>query len=153
MTYGLTGLPPTPEEIDTFLEDASPDAYEKLIDRLLGSPHYGEHWGRHWLDVIRFGESNGYEQNHIREHAWPFRDYVIRSFNEDKPFDRFVLEQLAGDVIGKDDPNVEVGTGFLVSGSYDTVSNRDPVQARIIRANTIDDMIATTGLCVSGFDN
>lgn len=144
-TYNLTGLPPTPEEVATFENDSSPDAYEKLIDRLLASPRYGEQWGRHWLDVVRFGESNGFERNVIINNAWPFRDYVIQSFNDDKPFDQLVIEHLAGDVIGKGDPNVEVGTTFLVCGPYDNVGNQDPVQKAQIRANTIDDMIRTTG--------
>ncbi|MFH1301638.1 MAG: DUF1553 domain-containing protein [Planctomycetota bacterium] len=144
-TYNLTGLPPTPEEVAAFEQDSSPDAYEKLIDRLLDSPRYGEQWGRHWLDVVRFGESNGFERNVIIDNAWPFRDYVIQSFNDDKPFDQLVTEHLAGDVIGKGDPNVEVGTTFLVCGPYDNVGNQDPVQQAQIRANTIDDMIRTTG--------
>lgn len=144
-TYNLTGLPPTPEEVTAFEKDQSPDAYERLIDRLLDSPRYGEHWGRHWLDVVRFGESNGFERNVIIDNAWPFRDYVIRSFNEDKPFDQMVTEHLAGDVIGKNDPDVVVGSTFLVCGPYDNVGNQDPVQAAQIRANTIDDMIRTTG--------
>ena len=107
VTYDLTGLPPTIEEIEAFEADASPDAYEKLVDRLLASPRYGEHWGRHWLDVVRFGESTGFEVNHLIDNAWPFRDYVIQSLNDDKPFDRFVIEQLAGDAIGAGDPAVE----------------------------------------------
>ncbi|WP_339732811.1 DUF1553 domain-containing protein [uncultured Gimesia sp.] len=144
-TYNLIGLPPTPEEVATFENDSSPDAYEKLIDRLLASPRYGEQWGRHWLDVVRFGESNGFERNVIIDNAWPFRDYVIQSFNDDKPFDQMVIEHLAGDVVGKGDPNVEVGTTFLVCGPYDNVGNQDPVQKAQIRANTIDDMIRTTG--------
>lgn len=143
-TYNLTGLPPTPAEVNAFQKDTSPDAYEKLIDRLLASPRYGEHWGRHWLDVVRFGESNGFERNVIIDNAWPFRDYVIRSFNEDKPFDQLVKEHLAGDVIGPGDTDIEVGTTFLVCGPYDNVSNQDPVQAAQIRANTIDDMIRAT---------
>lgn len=144
-TYNLTGLPPTPEEVAAFESDTAPNAYEKLIDRLLDSSRYGEHWGRHWLDVVRFGESNGFERNVIIDNAWPFRDYVIQSFNDDKPFDQMVLEHLAGDVIGKGDSKVEVGTTFLVCGPYDNVGNQDPVQAAQIRANTIDDMIRTTG--------
>ncbi|MAX40035.1 MAG: hypothetical protein CME33_26125 [Gimesia sp.] len=144
-TYNLTGLPPTPEEVATFEKNESPDAYERLIDRLLDSPRYGEHWGRHWLDVVRFGESNGFERNVIIDNAWPFRDYVIRSFNADKPFDQMVIEHLAGDVIGKNDPDVVVGSTFLVCGPYDNVGNQDPVQAAQIRANTIDDMVRTTG--------
>ena len=94
LTFDLTGLPPTPEEVDAFLLDRSRDAYEKLVDRLLASPRYGERWGRHWSDVIRFGESNGYERNHLHDNAWPFRDYIIRSFNDDKPYDRLVIEHL-----------------------------------------------------------
>jgi len=143
-TYDLIGLPPTPDEVAAFLEDDSPAAYEKLIDRLLGSPHYGERWGRHWLDVVRFGESTGFERNVIIDNAWPFRDYVIKSFNEDKPFHRLIQEHLAGDVIGRDNPDVEVGTAFLVCGPYDNVSNQDPVQKAQIRANTIDEMIRAT---------
>jgi hypothetical protein len=141
----LIGLPPSLEEIDAFVHDYRPDAYERLIDRLLASPHYGEQWGRHWLDVVRFGESNGFERNQIINNAWPFRDYIIRSFNEDKPFDRLIIEHLAGDVIADGDPQVEVGTTFLVCGPYDDVGNQDPVQAAQIRANTIDDMIRATG--------
>ncbi|MEE3370960.1 MAG: PSD1 and planctomycete cytochrome C domain-containing protein [Planctomycetota bacterium] len=145
LTFDLTGLPPTPADVHSFVTDQNPTAYEKLIDRLLASPQYGERWGRHWLDVMRFGESNGYEQNHVRDNAWPFRDYVIQSFNEDKPFDRFVLEQLAGDIVGQGNPQIEVATGFLVAGSFDSVGNGNPIARRLIRANTLDDVIAATG--------
>ena len=138
-------MPPTPEEVAAFEADPSPIAYEKIVDRLLASPRYGEHWGRHWLDVVRFGESRGYERNEIIPNAWPFRDYVIRSFNDDKPFDRLVREHLAGDVIGKDQPDVEVGVTFLVCGPYDDVGNQDAAQAAVIRANTLDDVIRATG--------
>lgn len=143
-TYDLLGLPPGPEETAAFEEDESPEAWQRLVDRLLESPHYGERWGRHWLDVIRFGESRGFERNEIITNAWPFRDYVIRSFIDDKPFDRFVREQLAGDVLGAGDPAVEVATTFLVCGPFDDVGNQDPVQAAQIRANTIDDIIRGT---------
>lgn len=145
LTYDLTGLPPTPEETEAFVSDASSEAYEKLVDRLLASPRYGEQWGRHWLDVTRFGESTGFEVNHVIENAWPFRDYVIRSFNEDKPFDRLAIEHLAGDAIGRGDPAVEVGLTFLVCGPVDIVGNKDPVQAAQIRADTVDEMIRATG--------
>lgn len=145
VTYDLTGLPPTPAEIEAFLADRRPDAYQRLVERLLASPHYGEHWGRHWLDVVRYGESNGFERNILIGNVWPFRDYVIRSFNEDKPFDRFVLEHLAGDVLAPDDSAAQVGTAFLVCGPYDNVGNSDAVQAAIIRADTIDEMIRATG--------
>ncbi|MFG0334797.1 MAG: DUF1549 domain-containing protein, partial [Maioricimonas sp. JB049] len=145
LTYDLTGLPPTPEEVEQFVQDDHPGAYERLVDRLLDSPHYGEQWGRHWLDVVRFGESNGFERNVLINNLWPFRDYVIRSFNEDKPFRQLVLEHLAGDVIGGGDPDVAVGTAFLVCGPYDNVGNQDAAQAAVIRANTIDEMIRATG--------
>lgn len=149
-SYDLLGLPPTPEEVEAFVNDPAPDAYEKLIDRLLASPHYGERWGRHWLDVVRFGESNGFERNVIINNLWPFRDYVIRSFNEDKPFDQFIREHIAGDVFGKDDPDTAVGTAFLVAGPYDDVGNQDPVQAAQIRANTLDEIISATGQAFLG---
>jgi hypothetical protein len=97
VTFGLTGLPPTPEEIAEFTSDTSPDAYERLVDRLLASPRYGEHWGQHWLDVVRYAESEGFEYDRHRPGAWRYRDYVIGALNDDKPYDRFVLEQLAGD--------------------------------------------------------
>lgn len=155
-TYDLIGLPPTPEEVAEFEqacevarvspEDLLPDQpVAALIDRLLASPQYGEQWGRHWLDVIRFGESRGYERNEIITNLWPFRDYVIRSFNEDKPFDRLTLEHLAGDVIGRDQPDIEIGSAFLVAGPYDDVGNQDPMAAAQIRADQMDEMIRATG--------
>ena len=153
-TYDLLGLPPTPEEVDAFLtacrqetgdaNQVGEQTFERLIHELLRSKHYGEHWGCHWLDVIRFGESNGFERNVIHNNVWPFRDYVIRSLNNDKPFDRIVLEHLAGDVLGPDDPEVAVGTTFLVCGPYDNVVNKDLAAAAQIRANTIDEIIRTT---------
>jgi hypothetical protein len=144
VTYDLTGLPPSPEEVEAFVNDANPKAYENLVDLLLASPRYGEQWGRHWLDVVRFGESNGFERNVLINNLWPYRDYVIRSFNEDKPFNRFIVEQLAGDVVGRGNPDVEVGTAFLVCGPYDDVGNQDAAQAKLIRANTLDDLVAAT---------
>jgi hypothetical protein len=97
VTYDLHGLPPTPEEVDAFVRDTSPKAWEKLIDRLLDSPRYGEQWGRHWLDVVRFAESDGYEYDMHRPDGWRYRDYVVQSFNQDKAYNQFVTEQLAGD--------------------------------------------------------
>ena len=142
--YDLTGLPPSSAEILAFTQDTDPQAYEKLVDRLLHSPAYGERWGRHWLDVIRFGESRGFERNEIILNAWPFRDYVIDSFNADKPLDQLILEHLAGDQLAPNDPSVSVGTTFLVCGPYDDVGNQDPAQAAQIRANTIDEIIRAT---------
>jgi len=100
--FDLTGLPPTPEEVEAFLADRSPDAWERVIDRLLASPAYGERWGRHWLDVVRYSDSNGLDWNEVFPNAWRYRDYVIRSFNEDKPYDRFIREQLAGDLLAEE---------------------------------------------------
>ena len=104
VTFDLTGLPPTREELDDFLADTRPDAYERVVDRLLASPHFGEHWAQHWLDVVRYAESNGYEADTPRPHAWRYRDYVVRSFNEDMPYNRFVTEQIAGDLLAASQP-------------------------------------------------
>jgi hypothetical protein len=119
VTFDLHGLPPTPAEVQAFIADSSRNAYEKLIDRLLASPRYGEHWARHWLDLVRYAESDGFKQDAYRPNAWPYRDYVIKSFNDDKPYDRFVMEQLAGDELAPDDPNVVVATGYLRHGIYE----------------------------------
>jgi hypothetical protein len=97
LCFDLTGLPPTPEQIEAFVASPDPRAYEKLVDRLLDSPHYGERWGRHWLDVVRFAETEGFEYDRQRPGAWRYRDYVLHAFNDDKPYDQFVREQLAGD--------------------------------------------------------
>jgi len=98
VSFDLIGLPPTIEEINAFLRDASAQAYPRLIDRMLASPHYGERWGRHWLDLARFAESDGFEHDAARPHSWRYRDYVVRSFNQDKPYDLFIREQIAGDL-------------------------------------------------------
>jgi Protein of unknown function (DUF1553)/Protein of unknown function (DUF1549)/Planctomycete cytochrome C/F5/8 type C domain len=147
MTYDVIGLPPTPAEVEAFVtaHQANPRAaIEMLVDRLLASPRYGERWGRHWLDVTRFGESNGFERNVIVDDLWPWRDWVIRSINDDKPFNQFINEHLAGDVIGKDDPQVEVGSAFLVAGPYDDVKNQNIEAQANIRTATLDDMITAT---------
>ncbi|MEM9016206.1 MAG: DUF1553 domain-containing protein [Verrucomicrobiota bacterium] len=149
-TYDLTGLPPTVTEVRAFVESEDPEAYEKLIDRLLASPRYGERWGRHWLDVVRFGESRGYERNLIIDNLWPFRDYVIGSINEDKPFDQLIREHLAGDVFGAGIPEIEIGSAFLVAGAYDDVGNQDVDQAAQIRANTLDEIINATSQAFLG---
>lgn len=151
-TFDLTGLPPTPEEVRAFALDPNEDrvAFAKLVDRLLESPHYGERWGRHWLDVVRFGESNGFERNVLINSLWPFRDYVIESINADKPFDQFIREHIAGDAIDRNDPNVAVGSAFLVAGPYDDVGNQDKAQAAQIRANTLDEIINSTGQAFLG---
>ncbi len=125
LTYDLHGLPPTPEEVAAFGADPSPDAYERLVDRLLASPRYGERWGRHWLDVVHFGETHGYDKDKVRPNAWPYRDYVINAFNSDKPYTRFVEEQMAGDVLFPDDPQAIVATGFIAAGPWDFVGHAE----------------------------
>lgn len=149
-TYDLTGLLPTPAEVEAFLQDKAPDAFAKVVDRLLESPRYGEHWGRHWLDVVRFGESNGFERNVLINNLWPFRDYVIRSVNSDKPFDEFIREHIAGDVLQPDNPGSVVGSAFLVAGPYDDVGNQDAAAAAQIRANTLDEIINATSQAFLG---
>src|SRR5207237_4820800 len=123
LTFNLHGLPPTPEEVRAFAADNRSDAYEQLVDRLLASPHYGERWGRLWLDVVHYGDTHGYDKDKRRDHAWPYRDYVIRAFNADRPYARFVREQLAGDVLYADDPEGVVATGFVVAGPWDFVGH------------------------------
>ncbi len=117
--FDLHGLPPSPEEVEAFVNDEDPQAYEKLVDRLLESPRYGERWGRHWLDLVRYAESDGYKKDDYRPHAWRYRDYVIRSFNEDKPYNQFVTEQLAGDELNPDDPQALTATAYLRHGIYE----------------------------------
>jgi hypothetical protein len=131
VTYDLTGLPPAPAEIDAFLKDRSPDAYEKVVDRLLASPQYGERWGYKWLDVVRYADTNGFELDQDRPHAWRYRDYAIRSFNQDKPYDRFIREQIAGDEMFPGDKEALIATGYLRAGSEHIVSgNIDPDESR-----------------------
>ncbi len=114
--FDLTGLPPTPDELATFLEDRSDYAYAKLVERLLASPAYGEHWAGHWLDLARFAETDGFEHDLLRPNAWRYRDWVIEAFNRDVPFDEFVRLQLAGDILRPGDPQAAVATGFLLCG-------------------------------------
>ncbi len=139
LKFDLLGLPPTPTEIDAFLADRSADAYERLVDRLLASPHYGERWGRHWLDVARFGESDGFERDQARDHAWRYRDYVIRAFNKDRPYAQFIKEQLAGDVLTPVTRDGIVASGFLVAGPWDEIQN--VAQSRLERMRTHEEQI------------
>lgn len=141
----MLGVPPTPEDVSAFLADPRPDAFERRVDEVLNDTRYGERWGRHWLDVIRFAESNGFETNRERPNAWRFRDYVIAAFNSDKPFDRFVREQIAGDQLGED-----VATGFLVGGPVDIVGSPDISLTLQQRADELDDMVGTTGTAFLG---
>ena len=145
VTFNLIGLPPGPEEIEAFLADPAPDAYERVVDRLLASPRYGERWARHWLDVARFAESAGYEVNTARTNAWPYRDYVIEALNEDRPYDQFVIDQLAGDQTGAD-----AATGFLVAGAHDLVGIKNIEGQLQQRADDLDDIISTTAAAFLG---
>ena len=143
----LIGLPPSPAESAAFLADASPDAWERLIDGLLASPHYGERWGRHWLDVARYADSSGFEQDYDRPNAWRYRDYVIRSFNQDKPYDVFLKEQFAGDELDTRTDDTLIATGFLRAGPRVAFREKDNPERRY---EYLDDLIATTGRGVLG---
>jgi mono/diheme cytochrome c family protein len=139
------GLPPSPEEIDRFVHSRDPKAYERLVDEVLASPHYGERWARHWLDVIRFADTDGYENNAERRNSYPFRDYLIRAFNQDRPLDRMIVEQLAGDAVGED-----AATAFIVGGAVDRVGSPDIVLTRTQRQDELADMVGTTGTAFLG---
>ena len=141
VTFDLTGLPPTPAEVDAFLADDRAEAYERLIDRLLASPDYGQRWGRHWLDLVRYAESDGHRQDAVRPHAWRYRDYVVRAFNTDKPYNRFLTEQLAGDELDPDDPEMRVATGYLRLGTYEYNQR----QVRGQWADILNDITDVTG--------
>lgn len=145
--FDLVGLPPSPEELGDFLADDSASAYEKLVDRLLASPHHGEKWARHWLDVARFGESEGFEYDRLREAAWPYRDYVIRAFNADKPYAEFVRDQLAGDVRPGASSDTIAATGFLVAGPFDEANNAQ--SSLLMKARTREEELEDTIAAVS----
>jgi hypothetical protein len=148
VTFDLLGLPPTPAEIEAFVADSRPSAYARLIDRLLASPHYGERWARHWLDVVHYADTHGYDKDKRRDHAWPYRDYVIRAFNQDKPYADFIREQLAGDVLRPNDPEGVIATGFIAAGPWDLVGHEElregTVDKKKTRSLDRDDMVATT---------
>src|SRR6266566_4960101 len=139
-TFDLTGLPPTLEEVDAFLADRSSKAFERVVDRLLESPRYGERWARHWLDLARYAESEGFKADEIRPNAWRYRDYVIQSFNNDKPYDRFIKEQIAGDELRPDDPDARVATAF--NRHYPDESNARNLMQR--RQEILNDITDTT---------
>lgn len=159
LTYDLTGLPPTPEEVDAFVNECkqhssssvpmnlvSMKSWNALVDRLLNSPAFGEKWGRHWLDVSRYGETHGYDKDKPRNHAWPYRDYVIRAFNDDKPYDRFVQEQIAGDAIFPGERDGVLGLGFLAAGPWDHIGHSEvgegKVDGRIAKHLDRDEMLS-----------
>ena len=145
--FDLIGLPPKPENVTAFLADESPAAFAKIVDRLLASPRYGERWARHWMDVVHYAETHGHDEDAIRENAWPYRDYLIRSFNEDKPYGRFVKEQIAGDVLYPDDPWATAATGFLACGPWDESSQMGiqdgTTDKKVAQYLDRDDMITT----------
>jgi hypothetical protein len=148
VSFDLTGLPPTPQEVESFVNDQDPDAYEHLVDRLLNSPRYGERWARHWLDVVHYGDTHGYDKDKPRPYAWTYRDYVIRAFNEDKPYGRFVQEQLAGDVLFPDTADGIEALGFISAGPWDFVGHEEvsemKTDGKIARHLDRDDMISNT---------
>ncbi|MBS0206423.1 MAG: DUF1549 domain-containing protein [Planctomycetes bacterium] len=146
VTYDLTGLPPTPAEVDSFLADNSPDAYEKVVDRLLQSERYGEQWARHWLDVVRYADTNSFERDGPKPNAWRYRDYVIRAFNTDKPYDQFVKEQLAGDELPETKSDGIIATGFYRLGQWDD----EPADRLLALYDGFDDIITTTSQAFLG---
>ncbi|MEM9940142.1 MAG: DUF1553 domain-containing protein [Planctomycetota bacterium] len=144
--YDLTGLPPTPEQVEAFVNDPAPDAYPKLIDRLLASPQYGEKWGRHWLDLVRYAESNSFERDGTKPFVWRYRDYVIRSFNADKPYDQFLIEQLAGDEVKNPTQDSIIATGYYRLGQWDD----EPADPLLAKFDDLDDIVATTSQTMLG---
>ncbi len=147
LSFDLIGLPPSPAEIDAFVVDESPRAYEKLVDRLLASSHYGERWGRHWLDIARYTESQGFEYDRLRENAWHYRDYVIKSLNDDKPYTQFMKEQIAGDAIEPVTKAGIIATSLLVCGPWDQAGNSqsNKTQRAITREDELEDIIGVVG--------
>ncbi|MEX0793161.1 MAG: PSD1 and planctomycete cytochrome C domain-containing protein [Pirellulaceae bacterium] len=142
VTFDLTGLPPTPEEVAAFEADERPDAFEQVVERLLSSPRYGERWAQHWLDVVRYADTHGFEVNTERPNAWPYRDYVIKAFNDDLPYDQFIREQIAGDAMG-----VDPATGFLVTASVLLPGQigKDEPSKRLARQDSLDEIVANVG--------
>ncbi len=143
--YDLLGLPPTPQQVAAFVHSDDPLAFEKLIDQLLASPAYGERWARHWLDVVKYADTAGYDKDKLRPNAWPYRDYVVRSFNQDKPYARFVQEQLAGDQLYPGTPDGILGLGFIAAGPWDFIGHVEvpetKIDGRIARYIDRDEMV------------
>ena len=147
LSFDLLGLPPAPNEVVEFVSSTDPDAYRRLIDRYLESPQYGERWGRHWLDVVRFGESQGFERDKLRSNSWPYRDWVISALNDDLPYDDFVRRQVAGDVLFPHDPRGTIATGFLVAAPWDEVgqSQQSAAMRAVVRQDEIEDLMSAVG--------
>jgi cytochrome c553 len=152
LSFDLTGLPPEPQDVSRFVEDTDEGAYEKLIDRLLSSPRYGERWARHWLDVVRFGESEGFERNHIRENAWRYRDWVIQAFNRNLAFDDFVKLQIAGDILYPGNLDALIATGYHVCGTWDEVAHYEgsTEMQKATRFDEMEDLVSTLGQAYLG---
>ncbi|HVE41935.1 MAG TPA: PSD1 and planctomycete cytochrome C domain-containing protein [Planctomycetota bacterium] len=149
VTVDLTGLPPTPEEVKAFLEDPAADAYERLVERLLAGPRYGERWARHWMDIVRYADTNGWERDEFQTQIWRYRDYLIRSFNEDKSYFQFLSEQIAGDELRPGDPDALVATGYLRLGPYDSTGSIFMEDAKN-RNELLGDLANTTGSAFLG---
>jgi hypothetical protein len=149
LCFDLTGLPPAPEEVTAFVDDPAPDAYERLVDRLLASPRYGERWARHWMDVVRYADTNGFERDELQSQIWRYRDYLIRSFNADKPYGQFIAEQLAGDEIRPGDADALIATGYLRLGPYDSTGSIFMEDAKN-RNELMADLANTTGSAFLG---
>ena len=147
-SFDLTGLPPTPEEISDFIADESEGAFSRVIDRLLESPHYGEQWGRHWLDVVRYADSDGYSNDYIRPNAWRYRDYVIRSFNEDKPYNQFIHEQIAGDELDPNDPEMLIASGFLRMGPWEHTAMSVQAETRQLFLDDVTNIVGEAFLSI-----
>lgn len=155
--FDLTGLPPTPQAVSSFVADPNPDAYEQLVDELLASKHFGERWARHWLDIAHYADTHGFERDKLRENAWRYRDYVIRSFNDDKPYNQFLIEQIAGDSLDRPTDDSIIATGFLAAGPWDfvgQVETKSSILRRAARALDLDDMLtqvmtSTVGMTVN----
>ncbi|MCA9066690.1 MAG: DUF1549 domain-containing protein, partial [Planctomycetaceae bacterium] len=147
VTFDLTGLPPTPEALAAFSADTRAEAWEHVVDELLASPHYGERWARHWMDVVRFGESQGFERNRIRDNAWRYRDWLIQAFNRNLPGDEFVRQQIAGDVLYPGDYDALMATGYHVCGTWDQVGHNEGSKAMqaVARQDHMEDLVATLG--------
>jgi len=153
--FDLIGLPPTPEEVEAFVNESQrepagtkPSAYERMVDRLLASEHYGERWARHWLDVVKYADTHGYDKDKLRPNAWPYRDYVIKSFNDDKPYSRFVQEQLAGDVLFPGTADGILGLGFIAAGPWDFIGHAEvpesKIDGKVARHTDRDEMVSNT---------
>lgn len=144
LAFDLHGLPPSISDIDTFVSDTAPDAFERLVDRMLASPHYGERWARHWLDIAHYADTHGFERDQRRDNAWHYRDWVIKALNNDMPYDQFLRDQIAGDVLRPEDPDAIAATGFLAAGPWDFVGQAEtpsPMLKRLARADDLDDMV------------